>query len=170
MQNNLKNHFSIFLLCTIVTILMCCSKQDTLISPQQTPLQQLYISFKQDTLPLTLSVTTARKENVGTLINTALEGKFPDSTIRKINLIIRVIGDSERAYSNFEILAGYTDSLGVMYANTITDTINKVRITKMEKKKNGVVEGSFTIRVSNSTKTKTYLLNEGKFSSTFSDY
>jgi hypothetical protein len=170
MQNKLKNLFSVPFLFILTVGLMYCSKQDALAPIEETSAQQLYVSFKQDTLPVTFSNTAARKENVGSLFTTAIEGKFPDSTVRKTNLIIRVIGDSASAYNNTEILAGYTDSLGVMYANTITDTINKVRITKMEKKKNGVVEGSFTIRVSNSTKTKTYLLNEGKFSSTFSDY
>ena len=100
---------------------------------------------------------------------TAIEGKLPDTTIKKNTLIIRVTGDSARAYANAEIFASYTDSLGVTYANVITDTINKVTITKMIKKKDGVVEGSFTIRVSNSTKTKTLLLANGKFSTSFEE-
>jgi hypothetical protein len=85
-------------------------------------------------------------------------------------LIIRVTGDSARAYSNTEIFVSYTDSLGVAYANTVADTLNKVTITKMEKKKDGLVEGNFTIRVSNNPKTKTYLLKNGRISTVFPEY
>ncbi|WP_462275162.1 hypothetical protein [Ferruginibacter sp.] len=128
------------------------------------------ISFKQDTIAVALTITTARKENVGSLYTTAIEGKMPDSTVRKNNLIIRVTGDSARAYNNTEIFASYTDSLGVTYANAVADTANKVTVTKLQKKKGGITEGVFTIRVSNSTKTKTLLLNAGKFSTSFLDY
>lgn len=171
MQNKLKNLFTIPLIALVAVVFMYCSKQEALTAIEEPPaIKPLSISFKQDTLPVTLSVTTARKEKIGSLFTTAIEAKYPDSTIRKTNLIIRVTGDSARAYSNTEILAAYTDSLGVMYSNTISDTFNKVTITKMEKKKDGAVQGSFTIRVSNSTKTKTYLLKEGIISSTFPEY
>jgi hypothetical protein len=152
-------------------IFMACSKQDATTEPLL-PLQETktaFISFKQDTIALKLSITTARKENVGSLFTTAIEGKLPDSIVRKNNLIIRVTGDSARPYTNLEILASYTDSTGVTYSNSITDTANKVTITKLEKKKQGAVEGNFTIKVSNSTKTKTLILKEGKFLTNFLD-
>lgn len=171
MQNKLKNLFSVPLIFLIAAGCMYCSKQDALTPIEETPAPApSAISFKQDTLPVTLSLTTVRKENVGSYKTTAIEGKFPDSTVRKNNLIIRVTGDSARAYSNTEILATYTDSTGTMFSNTVSDTVNKVTITKMEKKKNGLVEGSFTIKVSNSTKTKSYLLKEGTIYSTFPEY
>jgi hypothetical protein len=171
MQNKLKNLFTIPLIFLLAAFFMYCSKQEALIPIEETPPPApAAISFKQDTLPVTLSVTTARKENVGAFKTTAIEGKYPDSIIRKNSLIIRVTGDSARLYSNTEILATYTDSAGAMFSNTISDTVNKVTITKMEKKKEGIVEGSFTIKVSNSTKTKTYLLKEGKIYSTFPEY
>ena len=154
----------------LITIFSYCTKQDALTAIPEPEIKLSYISFKQDTIPVTLSVTTARKENVGSLFTTAIEGKLPDTTIKKNTLIIRVTGDSARKYAGTEIFASYTDSLGITYANVITDTINKVTITKMVKKKDGAVEGSFTIRVSNNTKSKTYLLTEGKFSTTFFDY
>lgn len=153
-------------ICTTI-IFIACSKQDT-IEPLPVPeVKNSFISFKQDTIALKLSITIARKENVGNLFTTAIEGKLPDSIVRKNNLIIRVTGDSTRPYNNIEILASYTDSAGVTYSNTITDTANKVTITKLEKKKQGTVEGNFTIKVSNSTKTKTLVLKEGKFSTSF---
>jgi len=109
----------------------------------------------------------ARSESIGSLLATSVEGKLPDSIVRKNNLIIRVMGDSSRAYTNTEIIASYTDSSGNTYSTNITDTTNKVWMTKLEKIKDGVVEGSFTIRVSNSTKTKNLLLKDGKFSTLF---
>ncbi len=171
MQHNLKNCFSLLLLFSVSIGFMYCSKQEALVPIAEPPLPQvLAISFRQDTLPVSLAVTTARKENVGTLFTTAIEAKFPDSAVRKNNLIIRVTGDSARLYSPTEIFATYTDSSGAMFSTTITDTANKITLTKLQKKKGGFVEGSFTIRVSNSTKTKTYLLKEGKISSSFLDY
>jgi hypothetical protein len=150
-------------------IFIACSKQDTLEPIPVPEVKTSFISFKQDTIALKLSVTIARKENVGSLYTTAIEGKLPDSILKKNNLIIRVTGDSARTYTSTEIFASYTDSVGVAYATTITDTINKVTITKLEKKKQGAIEGNFTIKVSNSTKTKTLLLKEGKLSTNFLD-
>jgi hypothetical protein len=152
----------------LLGILISCNKQDA-IAPVSAIVTSS-ISFKQDTVPITLSVTTARKEKVGSFNVIAIEGKSPDTLVRKNNLIIRITDDSARAYTNTEILLSYTDSLGMTYANAITDTINKVSITKIEKKKGGLVEGSFTIRASNSTKTKVFLLTSGKISTSFADY
>lgn len=171
MQNVLKNLFTIPFIVVAAVSLMYCTKEAPLVPIETPPAPQpVAISFKQDTIPVTLSVSTSRKENVGTYKVTAIEAKYPDSTIRKNSLIIRVTGDSARAYSNTEILATYTDAAGVMFSNVTSDTANKVTITKLEKKKDGLVQGSFTIKVSNSTKTKTYLLKEGTISSTFPEY
>jgi hypothetical protein len=171
MQNKMKNLFSVPIIFLLAAVCMHCSKQNAVTPIEQPPvIPASSVSFKQDTLPLTLSVTTARKEIINSLISTAIEAKMPDSTAKKNSLIIRVMADSARAYSNTEILASYTDSTGIVFSNIISDTLNKVIITKLEKKKNGLVQGSFTIRVSNSTKTKNYLLKEGVISSSFTDY
>ena len=158
--------FSIFLL---ILFFISCTKEATLVPLPEPEIKSSYISFNQDTIPVTLPVTTARKENVGSLYATSIEGKLPDSIQRKNNLIIRFTGDSMRAYTNTEIFASYTDSLGVTYANTISDSSNKLIGTKLQKIKQGIVEGSFTIKVSNSTKTRTILLANGKFSTSFEE-
>ena len=167
----MKNTTLQFIFLSLIVFFISCTKQDDILTPIPEPEVKLsYISFKQDTIAVKLSVTTARKENVGSLFTTAIEGKLPDSIMRKNNLIIRVTGDSARAYLNTEIFASYTDSVGNTYANAIADTINKVTVTKLQKKKDGIAEGNFTIRVSNSTKTKTLLLTDGKFSTSFLEY
>jgi len=154
----------LFIFFMMLIALAACNKQDDL-SPQPVPeTRSLYVSFKQDTIPVTLSVTSARMEMIGSFLTTAVDGKQPDSVLNKTSLVVRVTGDSTRNYNNTEIFASYTDSAGVAYSNTVSDTINVVKITRLEKKKDGIVEGSFTIRVSNSTKTKTIILNNGKFS------
>ena len=163
----MKNTTLQFFFLLAIIFFISCTKQETLVPIPEPEIKLSYISFKQDTIPVSLSITTARKENVGSLYTTAVEGKLPDSILRKNNLIIRFTGDSARAYKNTEIFASYTDSLGVTYANAVADTTNKVIITKLQKIKQGIVEGSFTIRVSNTTKTKTLLLTEGKFSTYF---
>lgn len=159
-----------FFIFSYLLIIAACSKNETIKPKEDVVAVKTSLSFLQDTLPLVFSVATARKENIGSIFTTTIEGKYPDSTVRKNSLIIRVTGDSARPYRNTEIFVSYIDSSGIAYSNTISDTINKVSITKIEKKKNGLLEGSFTIRVSNSTKTKTYLLANGIFFTVFPEY
>jgi hypothetical protein len=167
MQLITKNYQILIIFICAAIIFISCTKQEALVPIPEPEIKLSSISFKQDSIAVNLSVTTARKENVGTLFTTSVEGKLPDSIVRKNNLIIRVTGDSARKYLNTEIFASYTDAAGVTYANVISDTVNKVTITKLQKIKQGIVEGVFTIRVSNSTKTKTLLLTEGKLSTSF---
>ena len=162
-----KNYKTLFIFIFAAIIFISCTKQEALVPIPDPEIKSSSISFKQDSIAVNLSVTTARKENVGMLFTTAVEGKLPDSIVRKNNLIIRFTGDSARKYLNTEIFASYTDSAGVTYANAVSDTANKVTITKLQKIKQGIIEGSFTIKVSNSTKTKILLLTEGKFSTSF---
>jgi len=169
MQLIMKSPALLYVFFLSVIIFISCGKQDSLEPISVPESKTAYISFMQDTVPVTLSVTNARKESIGTVLATSVEGKLPDSILRNNNLIIRVTGDSARLYSHSEILASYTDSTGNTFSNDISDTTNTVRITKLEKVKDGIVEGSFTIRVSNSTKTKTLLLNNGKFYTLFFD-
>ena len=158
----MKSNVLINLFISAFIILVSCNKQDVLSAlPIAEP---SYISFSQDTVQVSLSITQARKETINGLLVTAIDGKKPDSIINKCNLIIRVTGDSARLYSNTEIFASYTDSLGNSFANDINDTLNAIKFTKLEKIKDGISSGSFTIRVCNSTKSKTLVLNNGKFS------
>lgn len=169
MQLITKKYSSRYVLFLAVLFSVSCEKQETL-TPQPVPETKIYsISFNQDTIPVTLSITSARKENIGNSLVTAIDGKLPDSISSLNKLIIRVTGDSARLYNNTEILASFTDSLGNTFANDVSDTLNKVTITKMQKVKDGHVEGSFTIRVSNFTKTKFLFLNSGKFSTAFQE-
>ena len=169
MKRILEIHLLLFIFLASLIVLISCEKQNDLV-PQPVPeTRSFYISFIQDTVPVALSVTSARREMIGNLLTTAVDGKMPDSILNKTSLIIRVTGDSTRAYTSTEILASYTDSTGNTYANNISDTMNIVKITKLEKKKDGILEGIFTIRVSNFTKTKTVILNNGKFSASFSE-
>ncbi|MBS1510078.1 MAG: hypothetical protein JST86_04510 [Bacteroidetes bacterium] len=153
--------------CITILLISSCNKQDALTPIPEPEVKQSYINFKQDTVLFSLLVTTALKESVGNINVTTIEGNYPDTTSHKNNLVIRITGDSARTYLPAEILASYTDSLGVTYANSSTDTMNKVTVTKLQKIKQGIVEGNFTIRVSNTTKTKTILLSEGKFATSF---
>jgi hypothetical protein len=165
MKRILNSHFLLSFFTLLIFI--ACEKQDTITLLPVPEVKEFYISFKQDTVPVKLPVTSARQESIGTLLTTAVDGKLPDSLINKTSLIIRVTDTSARTYSYTEILASYTDSAGNTYANNTADTINVVKLTKREKKRDGILEGSFTIRVSNFTKTKTFILNNGKIYSVF---
>jgi hypothetical protein len=160
----MKTFFLAFIF--LAGIVISCSKQNSL-TPQPAATSS-FISFKQDTIPVNLSITSSQKQSIGSLSVIAIQGQLPDSSVSKNNLVIRVTGDSARAYTNTEIFASYTDSLGNAYASTINDTINKVTFIKLQQTPQGMVQGNFTIRVSNTTKTKTLLLNQGKFSTNFS--
>lgn len=163
----MKKHFLLIIFCLPAAFIISCEKQDSLspITIEQPKL--LFVNFIEDSVAIKLPVTAAREERIGNIFVTAIEGRLPDSVSGKNSLIIRVTGDSARTYLTTEILANYTDSLGNSFANNTTDTLNKVTLTKMEKKKDGSVEGNFTIRVSNSTKTKMIILKDGKFSTVF---
>ena len=163
----MKKYSLLIVLCLLAAFIFSCEKQESL-SPKITEKPKLlFVKFVEDSVAITLSVTAAREESIGNVFTTTIEGKLPDSVAKRNNLVIRVTDDSARAYVNSEILASYTDSAGITYANIIADTINKVTINKIEKRKDGSVEGSFTIRVSNSTRTKSVMLKEGKFSTVF---
>lgn len=169
MQLTIKNFGLLFISILLTIVFVACTKQKIDASLPKQEIKLSHISFKQDTTLVKLSITTARKENVGSLFTTAVEGKLHDTSLQKNNLIIRVTGDSERTYTNTEIFASYTDSLGITYANTVGDTFNKLTITKFEHKNGGFVEGSFTIRVRNNTTAKVVLLTEGIFFTTLLD-
>ena len=165
----MKKFFPLLSYMLFAAALVSCEKQDYLSPLSITTPKLLFVDFIEDTVAVKLLVTSARKESIGNIFTTTIEGKLPDSVLRKNSLVVRVTGDSIRAYTYSEIFASYTDSAGNTYANNIADTVNKLTITKMEKRKDGAVEGDFTIRVSNFTKTKILLLKNGKFSTLFSD-
>jgi hypothetical protein len=168
MQNKLKPLAAITLLIFFICFYGCSKQGDAVSILPETP-EPASISLLQDTIPIVLPITLARKESIGAIVTTAIEGKLPDSAKKKNNLIIRVTGDSARIYKGIEVLVNYTDSVGNTFSNTVTDTSNKVIITKLEKKKNGLVAGNFTLSLSNITKTKTYQIKNGKFSCAFLD-
>ena len=128
----MKKYSLLIIFCTLTVFIISCDKQDSLSPKTIEEPKLLFVNFIEDTVPVKLFITSARKESIGTVFTTTIEGKMPDSILRKNNLIIRVTGDSARAYINTEVFAGYTDSAGNVYANNITDTINKVIITKIE--------------------------------------
>lgn len=163
-MNKLFSAAAAFLLAAFIN---SCAKEDVLSPIVKEDPKLLSINFSEDSVFVNLTVTSARQERIGTISTTAMEGKMPDSLSKRYSLIIRVTGDGARSYTRSEVLATYTDSLGATYSNSTSDTLNKVTLTNVEKKKNGAVVGSFTIRVSNSTKTRSLILNEGKISTAF---
>ena len=163
---NMKNYLHRYAFLLAFIAFLACEKQDPLV-PIPVP-KASYISFSRDTLAVRLTVTSTRKENVGNLFAVAIDGKMSDSIINRSSLIIRLAGDSTGLYNHQQIFASYTDSLGNSFSTEVADTINTVRITKIEKIQNGNVDGDFTIRVSNFTKSKILILGNGKISTLFS--
>jgi Family of unknown function (DUF6252) len=155
------------LLVCIVLNGMGCSKTDENIVTV-TPPAIVQVLFLQDTVPVKMKLAETRKETIGALTAINIQGKYPDSTGRKNTLTLRVLGDSAKKYGYTEIIAGYTDSLGNSFT-TGSDTANTITITKLEKKYNGLVTGTFSLIVYNTAKTKKYNLKQGSFTTLFID-
>jgi Family of unknown function (DUF6252) len=163
----MKQVFWLLLLCILFTG-TGCSKNDA--APEVAPPlpADVQIGFLQDTVPVKLRLAETRKEIIGALSAINIQGKYPDSTGRKNTLTLRVLGDSAGKYGYTQIIAGYTDSLGNNFT-TGSDTANTITITKLEKKYNGLVTGTFSIVVYNAAKTKKYNIKQGSFTTLFID-
>ncbi|MEP7254963.1 MAG: hypothetical protein ABI666_04260, partial [Ferruginibacter sp.] len=96
----MKKNLQLIGFCILTAFIISCDKQDSLSPKTIEQTKSPFVNFIKDTVPVKLSITSARKESIGTVFTTTIEGKMPDSILRKNNLIIRVTGNSARAYIN----------------------------------------------------------------------
>jgi hypothetical protein len=146
-------------------LFIACSKDN----PTKTPAVAYGISFRADTMLIKLPVVTARVESIGGLSAVTIEGKSPDTASKKHSIVLRLLGDTARAYSNTDVLIAYKDAAGDSYSGVSGDTLSKVIVTKMQRKQKGIVEGSFELLVKNNQKATTIRLSAGKFTVLFED-
>jgi hypothetical protein len=81
---------------------------------------------------------------------TLISGQYPDTSSKKGSLSFRLIGDTTGRYRSDSLLVTYTDAKGKTYYNT-GDSTNYVQVDKFPKTYNGVVNGNFSVSVSNSS-------------------
>jgi hypothetical protein len=81
---------------------------------------------------------------------TLISGQYQDTSSKKGSLSFRLIGDTTGRYRGDSLLVTYTDGTGSIFYNT-GDSTNYVQVDKFPKTYNGVVSGSFNVKVANSS-------------------
>jgi hypothetical protein len=89
-------------------------------------------------------------QDVTSTHTTLISGQYPDTASKKGSISFRLIGDTTGRYRADSLLVTYTDGKGNVFYNT-SDSTNYVQVDKFPKTYNGVVNGSFHLKVSNSS-------------------
>jgi hypothetical protein len=87
-------------------------------------------------------------QNVTNTHTTRISGQYQDTSSKKGSLSFRLIGDTTGRYGGDSLFVTYTDGKGGVYYNT-GDPSNYLQVDKFPKTYNGVVTGSFAVKVSN---------------------
>lgn len=95
-----------------------------------------------------------------------ISGQYQDTSTQKGNISFRLIGDTTGRYRGDSLLVTYTNAAGNIYYNT-SDSANFVLVNKFEKKYNGIVSGSFSLKVSNSSGSIQF--SQGSFTAIYQD-
>jgi hypothetical protein len=141
-MKNLHLLISLSLLCGV---LYACSK-----SSGGNPIVQPTSSFHfiAGDSSLSYPVNLVYIQDVTNTHTTRISGQFQDTSSKKGSLSFRLIGDTTGRYGGDSLLVTYTDGKGSVYYNT-ADASNYVQVDKFPKIYNGVVTGSFGVKVSN---------------------
>lgn len=135
---------SLLFLCSAV---YACGKSSNGPSAPVTPKSTISVSAN-DSL-ITYPVNLVYAQEVGSTHTTLISGQYPDTSVKKGSLSIRLIGDTTGRFKGDSLLVTYTDGKGKVYYNT-SDNTNFVQVDKFPKTDNGVVSGSFSFAVSGS--------------------
>jgi hypothetical protein len=88
-------------------------------------------------------------QDVTTTHTTLISGQYQDTSSKKGSLSFRLLGDTTGRYRGDSLLVTYTDGKGSVYYNT-GDSTNYVQVDKFPKIYNGIVIGSFSLKVAGS--------------------
>lgn len=131
----------------VFLILSCslasCSKSSH--SPASAALNSS-ISFSSNDSVIVYPLDLAYIQDVDSVHTTLISAQYPDTSVRKGSLGIRILSDTTGLFRSSRLLVTYTDGKGNVYYNN-SDTTNYVEIDKYPKTYNGVVSGSFAITV-----------------------
>jgi hypothetical protein len=142
-------------------VLTACNKSSHNLPPL-TPSSSL--SFKAGDSLLTYPVNLVYIQDVDSIHTTLISGEYQDTASKKGSLSLRLIGDTTGRFKGSVLLVTYTDGNGKLYYNT-SDTTNYVQVDKFPKTYNGVVVGSFSMRVSGDA--GSLLFSNGSFSAIY---
>ena len=91
-------------------------------------------------------IVQAAIQDVYTTHTTLITGEYTDTSAQKGNISIRLVGDTTGRYRGDSLFVTYTNALGKVYSKA-NDTTSFVLVDKFIKSSNGMVSGSFSLKV-----------------------
>jgi hypothetical protein len=143
-------------------VLIACKKSDGNASSGPS---SSFIFSANDSM-VSFPVNLAYIQDVYNVHTTLISGQYKDTSTKKGSLSFRLIGDTTGRYRGDSLLVTYVDASGNAYYNT-SDSANFVLVSKFEKKVNGIVNGSFYLKVANSSDTIQF--SQGIFTALYQD-
>ena len=123
-------------------------------------------TFSANDSMISFPVNLVYIQDVYDVHTTLISGQYKDTSTRKGNISFRLIGDTTGRYHGDSLLVTYTNAAGNIYYNT-SDSTNFVLVNKFEKKYNGIVSGSFNLKVSNAAGSIQF--SQGNFTALYQD-
>jgi hypothetical protein len=142
----MKNTPLLLSILSLCCVLIACNKGGG--GPPTGPSSSFSFSVN-DTL-MSYPVNLAYTQEVYDVHTTLISGQYQDTSSKKGSISFRLIGDTTGRYQGDSLLVTYTNASGNIYYNT-SDSTNIVIVNKFEKKYNGIVSGSFNLKVANSS-------------------
>ena len=141
----MKNAVVLTSMIILCGILFACKKSN---GPATAAPSSSFSFLANDTL-ISFPVNQAFIQDVTTLHTTMISGQYADTSSRQGSISIRLIGDTTGRYSGDSLLVTYINAAGNVYYNT-SDNSNFVQVDRFAKVYNGVVSGSFSLKVTGS--------------------
>ncbi|HWK02542.1 MAG TPA: hypothetical protein VNS58_02860 [Puia sp.] len=158
----MKNTLLLLSILCLFSVLSACKKSggDGSSSPSSS-----FVFSANDSM-ISFPVNLAYLQDVYDVHTTLISGQYKDTSTRKGNISFRLIGDTTGRYQGDSLLVTYTNAAGDIYYNT-GDSTNFVLVNRFEKKYNGIVSGSFNLKVSNSSGSIQF--SQGSFTAIYQD-
>lgn len=134
---------SLMILCGIVFACKKSSGGNPNVQPKSS------ISFLAGDSSISYPINLVYIQDVTTTHTTLISGQYQDTSSMKGSLSFRLLGDSTGRFHGDSLFVTYTDGKGSVYYNT-GDSSNYLQVDKFPKTYNGVVVGSFSVKVAGS--------------------
>jgi hypothetical protein len=139
----MKNLYLLISLSCLCCALMGCSKSSN-IHPVVQP--QSSFSFTAGDSSISYPVNLVYLQDVTATHTTLIAGQYQDTSSKKGSVSFRLLSDTTGRFRGDSLLVTYTDGKGNVFYNT-ADSGNYVEVDKFPKVYNGVVTGSFSVKV-----------------------
>jgi hypothetical protein len=158
----MKNSPLLLSILCVSAVLFACKKSDGNVSAAPS---SSFVFSANDSI-ISFPVNLAYIQDVYDVHTTLISGQYKDTSTKKGNISFRLIGDTTGRYQGDSLLVTYTNAAGAIYYNT-GDSTNFVLVNRFEKKYNGIVSGSFNLKVSNSSGSIQF--SQGSFTAIYQD-